>query len=85
MANGVLDDIEFENQINELGDNQTALIKFVARQQFAASKVLVAHDKKIVALESGDRRTSSIAGGITGTITAAIIAVINYFVGANRG
>ncbi len=78
MSNGVLNDIEFENQINKLGDNQIALIKFVARQQFACSKLLALHDTKIASLEIGDRKASSIIGGISGTITAIIVGVIGY-------
>ena len=85
MSNEMLNDLEFENRINELGDNQTELIKFVARQQFTSSKLLAIHDTKIASLESGDRKTSGIVGGISGTITAVIINIINYFVGANRG
>ena len=46
----MLEDAEFENQINEMGDDQPALIKFVARQQFATSKVLVSHGKRIRSL-----------------------------------
>ena len=84
MANGMLSDIEFENQINELGYNQLALIKFVARQQFSSSKLLVTHDTRIVTLENGSRKLSGITGGISGTITAIIISVINYFT-TNRG
>ena len=87
----MLNDIEFENQINELGDDQLALIKYVARQQFAASKFLAkhdiqiaSHDIQIASLESGNRRASGITGGISGTIGAVIIMVINYFTGNNR-
>ncbi len=78
--NGMMSDIAFENQINELGDNQIALIKFVARQQFASSKLLAIHDTKITSLENGDRKLSSIAGGISGTITAILVGIINYFI-----
>ena len=80
MASKILDEIEFENQINALGDNQIDLIKFVARQQFTSSKLLVLHDEKITLLENGDRKLSSIAGGISGTITAILIGVVNYFI-----
>ena len=76
---GMLSDLEFENQLNDMGDNQLELIKFVARQQFASSKTLAVHDKKLSNLENGDRKVSSIAGGISGTITAVIIGVVNYF------
>ncbi len=52
----MLDDLEFENQINALGDDQPALIKFVARQQFSTGKVLVAHGKRLKSLEGASIR-----------------------------
>mgnify|MGYP001574490050 CR=1 FL=1 len=79
MPNGMLNDLEFENQLNDLGDNQPELIKFVARQQFTSSKLLAVHDKKIADLEVGDRKASGIVGGISGTITSTIIGIIGYF------
>ena len=79
MPNGMLNDLEFENQLNTFGDNQLELIKFVARQQFASSKLLTAHDTKITILESGDRKVSSVVGGISGTITAIVISIISHF------
>lgn len=83
MTSGMLNDLEFENQLNAFGDNQLELIKFVARQQFTSSKLLNIHDNKITALESGDKKVSSITGGIAGTVTGVIIGIINYF--TNRG
>ena len=79
MSNGMLNDLEFENQLRDLGDDQLSLIKFVARQTFTSSKLLVIHDTRIASLESGDRKVSSIVGGISGTITSVIIGIINYF------
>ena len=85
MPNGMLNnrsmlsDLEFENQLNDMGDNQPELIKFVARQQFAGSKLLAVHDKKIFDLENGDRKASGIVGGISGTISSIIIGIISYF------
>ncbi len=84
MPNGMLNDLEFENRLTELGDNQLELTKFVARQQFASSKLVALHDTRINSLENGDRKASSIAGGISGTVTAIIIGIINYFT-VNRG
>ena len=79
MPNGMLNDLEFENQLNDFGDNQLELIKFVARQQFASSKLLNIHDTKIASLETGDRKASSITGGVSGTITGVIVGLISYF------
>mgnify|MGYP001567928641 CR=1 FL=1 len=78
MPNGMLNDLEFENQLSNMGDNQLELIKFVARQQFTSSKLLAVHDKKISDLETGDRKISGITGGISGTITSIIIGIISY-------
>lgn len=83
MPNGMLNDLEFENQLSEMGDNQLELIKFVARQQFTSSKLLAIHDTKIATLESGDRKVSTITGGISGTITGIIIGIIAYFTKGN--
>ncbi len=76
----MLEDAEFENQMNALGDDQPALIKFVARQQFATSKVLITHGRKIKALERRSNRTMGIIGG-TGTLIGAVIAsIFEYFI-----
>ncbi len=79
MVNGVLSEIEFENQLSKLGDNQLELIKFVARQQYDSSKTLCEHDKRITDLETSIKKSSGIAGGITGTISGVIVTVISYF------
>lgn len=71
----MLDDLEFENQINALGDNQPALIKFVARQQFDTSKILVKHDKRIRNVEKQNKK----AFGVVGIMSASLVAVIDYF------
>ncbi len=79
MPNGMLNDIEFENQLTKLGDNQTELIKFVARQQFESSQLLTTHDTRITTLENGSKKLSGITGGISGTVTAVVIGIISYF------
>ena len=78
--NGILSDLEFENQINDLGDNQLELIKFVARQQYSSSKVLIVHDKRLSKLEARDRKTFGISGGIGGIIGAAIASAVDYLI-----
>lgn len=79
MPNEMLDNMEFENQLNKLGDNQIELIKFVARQQFESTQLLTTHEQRIGTLETGDRKTSGIVGGVSGALTGAIIGIINYF------
>ena len=79
MTDSMLDDMEFEQKLNDLGDNQTELIRFIARQQFSSSKIIISHNKRIKVIEEGNKRTSTITGGISGAVTAAIIGVIDYF------
>lgn len=74
----MLDDLEFENQINALGDDQPALIKFVARQQFDSSKILVDHGKRIKSLESKNKKLMGAVGGTGAIIATAVTAAIDY-------
>ena len=77
--NNMLGDLEFENQINELGDNQTELIKFVARQQFSTSKTMVSHGKRIKSLESKNKKMFGFVGG-AGAILATAITYRLFFI-----
>lgn len=81
MANDIdmLEDFEFENQINAMGDDQPALIKFVARQQFATSKVLVSHNNRIKKVEGQNKRVLFIIGSFGAVIATAFIETLNYF------
>ena len=74
----MLDDLEFENQISELGDNQPELIKFVARQQFSTSKVLVSHDKRIKSLENKNKKLFGFVGATGAILATAVTATIDY-------
>lgn len=78
MDNGINYELDFEKRIGEMKDRQ--LLEFVARQTFEIIGKCRTYDKKIEAIENGDRKIASFTGGISGTITAVIIAVINYFV-----
>lgn len=75
----MLDDLEFENQINALGDDQPALIKFVARQQFDTSKILVDHGKRIKSLENKNKKVMGAVGATGAIIATAITATLDYF------
>jgi len=81
MTNGINYELDFEKRIKEMADRQ--LLEFVARQAFEITDKCKTYDVKIASLETGDRKVSSIAGGISGTFTAVVIGIINYFV--NRG
>ena len=74
----MLEDAEFENQINAMGDDQPALIKFVARQQFATGKVLVSHGKRIKRLENTNKKVIGGIGGIGALIATGIMAALDY-------
>ena len=77
--NQMLDDLEFENQINALGDDQLGLIKFVARQQFDSSKIIYDHGKRIKSLEKQNKKVMGVIGGTSAIIATAITATIDYF------
>ena len=74
----MLDDLEFENQINAMGDNQPELIKFVARQQFTTGKVLVDHGKRIKRLENKNNKVMGAVGGASAILATAITATLDY-------
>jgi len=74
----MLEDAEFENQISAMGDNQLELTKFVARQQFTTSKVLVSHGKRIKKLEKQNRKMMGIIGSAGAIFGTAITATIDY-------
>ena len=76
---GMLGDMEFEDRLNDLGENQPNLIRFIARQQFATGKVLVTHGKKIKALEKQNRKLFGIIGGGSALVATAITAALDYF------
>ena len=78
MPNGINYELDFEKRIGEMADRQ--LLEFVARQTFEITGKCKGYDIKIATLENGDRKISGIMGGITGTIMAFIIGLINYFV-----
>ncbi len=82
MANGINYELDFEKRIGEMQDRQ--LLEFVARQTFEITGKCRGYDKSIATLETRDRKASGVIGGISGTVTAIIISIINYF-GINRG
>jgi len=79
MPNGnyVNQELDFEKRISGMGDR--ALLEFVARQNYDTIAKLDKHNTRIATLENESKKISGIFGGVAGTITAAVIAVINYF------
>jgi len=80
MSNGneILNDLELEKRIKTMSDRELA--EFNVRQTFEISGRCVRHNKRIKALEDGNKAASSITGGITGAVTAIVISIMNYFV-----
>jgi len=80
MPNGnyVNNELEFEKSIANMPDR--TLLEFVARQNYETCIRCEKHNIRITALENESKRISGITGGITGTIAAIVIGVINYFV-----
>ena len=77
MVDGIINDLDFEKRIGEMQDRQ--LLEFVARQTLEITSKCKVYDTKIADLETGNRKSSSIAGSISGTITAIIVGIISYF------
>ena len=75
---GILNDIEFENQLNKLGDNHIDLIKFVARQVYEVRITAFDHAQRLTTLENRDKKLFGTIGGISGAIGAGIVAAIDY-------
>ncbi len=81
MANGdMLEDMEFESRLTELGDDQPALIKFVAREQYSVSKILISHEKRITKVEKANKKVFGIVGIVSAGFATVVIAIIDYFV-----
>ena len=76
--NDMLDDLEFENQLAELGDNQPKLLNFIARQQFSTGKVLVNHGRRIKSLESKNKKVMGAVGGLSAIFATAITWTVDY-------
>ena len=75
----MLTDMDFEQKLNDLGNDEPELIRFIARQQFSSSKVLLSHGKRIKKLENRNKKTIGIVGA-AGVILATIVtATIDYF------
>ncbi len=80
MSNGINQELDFEKRISNMPDRQ--LLEFVARQNYETCLRCEVHEKRLSSLETGNQKSSSIVGGIAGTITAVIISIANYFVGS---
>lgn len=81
MTNGgknMLSEMEFEQRLNEMGDDQISLLKFLARQQYQMSQLCPIHSRQIKAIQNRDKKFFGAIGGISGVIGATIAGVVNY-------
>lgn len=76
---GMLGDMEFEDRLNDLGENQPKLLNFIARQQFSTSKMLIDHSKRIKSLEKTDKKRLGFVGAGGAILATAVTATIDYF------
>ena len=72
--NEMLEDAEFENQMTAMGEDQLALTKFVARQQYQSGKVVGSNVKRIKRLEKQNKKVFSAVG----IMSAGIVAALDY-------
>jgi len=79
VNNEMLNELDFEKQIKDMADRP--LLEFIARQSWETASKCKGYDKDIEDLKGGNRKASTISGGITGTIAGIIIALISYFQG----
>ncbi len=77
--NGMISEMEFERQLEDMGDNQLELIKFIARRQYRMTTVCVNHGRKIYKLEIRNKRILAITGGSGTFLGGLAITVFNYF------
>ena len=75
---GIVNELDYEKRISEMADRP--LLEFIARQTYEITGKCKGYDKDIALLKSGDRKISSILGGISGTITAIVIGLIGWFI-----
>ncbi len=75
--NQINSELEFEKLIKELPDRE--LLEFVARQNYETCSQIATQDNRLKDLESGNKKASSISGGITGAIAGIVMGIIGYF------
>jgi hypothetical protein len=75
--NEINEALEFDKLIQAKPDRE--LLEFIAHQNYDTCQRCASHDSRITALESSNKKTSSLAGGITGTIAGIVVGLISYF------
>ncbi len=75
----MLNDMDFEQKLNDLGNDQPELIRFIAHQQFSTGKVLIDHGKRLKSLEHKNKKLFGFVGGIGALIATFIMGIADYF------
>lgn len=76
MPNGMLNDLEFEQRIQQMNDRE--LLEFTARQMYDVCLTVNNHDSRIGTLENRDKKSFGLASGIGTFIGAVIVAIIDF-------
>jgi len=74
----MLSDMEFEEKLKDMGDDQTELLKFVARNQYQSLKLCPIHEKAIKALQNRTKKELGATGGIGAILGVAIATALDY-------
>ena len=82
----MLNDMEFNKQLEQMGNDLPSLVKFVAWRQYDMAKELSKitalcpiHSDKIRRLEVRSKKEMGASSGIGATIGAAIVVIIDFF------
>jgi len=81
MANGrdLINEMDFRERIKTMPDRE--LSEFTALQVYETCTIVQSHEKRIISLETRDRRWAGIGAGI-GTVFATVVyAIMNFFKG----
>ena len=73
--------LDLEQRISNMPDRH--LLEFVARKVYDTCESVNKNTKRIKDLENTNKRSASVLGAISGTITAVVIGVLNFLLGRN--
>ena len=76
--NGMLNDMEFEGELNRMGGDQLELIKFVARQQHAANNRSVDHEARLKIVENRSKKMLGAIGSAGVFLGGLIVAIMEF-------
>ena len=79
--NEMLEDLEFENEMTEMGDDQLKLVKFSLRQQNKSNKLVASHGRRIRSLEKKNFRLFGFVGLAGAFLGSAFVTIIDYLFG----